>query len=719
MAGLGEYEPRRGAFAELGARLFAMAAAERERWPLWLPVALATGIAVYFALPVEPPAGLGLTVAGVLAVLSAAGWWLARRGARGQGLVVAGLVAAALASGFALAQVHADAAKAPVLERRIGPVTVEGRVVALEPGLKGVRVTLETTRITRLAPERTPKFVRLRLRVNGRDLAIGESLSLTAVLMPPPLPSMPGAYDFARDAWFRQLGAVGFAFGKPRVVAAPQAVASWRTRLAELRRDLHARITAALPGAAGAVASALMTGERGAIPPQVVADMRESGLAHLLAISGLHVGLVTGVLFFGLRGLLALFPAVALRYPIKKWAAVVALVGGGIYTLMTGATVPTQRAFLMTGLVFGAVLVDRAAISMRLVAWAALVVLVIAPQSLTGPSFQMSFAAVIALVAVYEQARGLFARGRGAGVGRRIAFYVAGVALTTLVAGLATAPFAVFHFNRMASFGLIANLGAVPVTALWVMPWSVVAYLLAPLGLEGWALTAMGWGLDAVLWIAHGVASLPGAAVSMPEMPVSAMVLIALGGLWLALWKTRLRVAGLALLGAGLIVALWARPPDLVIAGDGESFAVRDGSGGIVFAGDSLPRFERETWLRRSGAEESSDSRKRPAFPTGAADGRLTCDALACVYRARGQTVSLIRDPAAAAEDCMRADVVVALVPLGRLRCQGPARIIGFFDLWREGGHAIWLDPAPRVATVASYRGRRPWAPEKRTRGRR
>jgi competence protein ComEC len=613
-----------------------------------------------------------------------------------------GLALTALAAGFALAQAHAEAARAPVLERRIGPLTVEGRVVALEPGLKGVRVTLETTRISRLSPERTTKFVRLRLRVDGRDLAIGQSLSLTAILMPPPQPSMPGAYDFARDAWFRQLGAVGFAFGKPRVTGPPPAGPDWRTRLAEVRRGLHARITAALPGAAGAVASALMTGERGTIPPGVVEDMRESGLAHLLAISGLHVGLVTGVVFFGLRGLLALFPAVALRYPIKKWAAVLALIGGGVYTLMTGATVPTQRAFLMTGLVFGAVLVDRAAISMRLVAWAALVVLVIAPQSLTGPSFQMSFAAVIALVAVYERARGLFARSHGAGLGRRVAFYVAGVALTILVAGLATAPFAVFHFNRMASFGLIANLGAVPLTALWVMPWSVMAYLLAPLGLEAWPLTAMGWGLDAVLWIAHAVAALPSAAVLMPEMPVAAMVLIALGGLWLALWKTRLRMAGLALLAAGLIVVVWARPPDLVIAGDGESFAVRDGGGGILFAGDVLPRFERETWLRRAGAEDTGAPRKRAAFPARAAGGHLTCDALACIYRARGQSVSLIRDPLAAAEDCARADVVVALVPLGRGRCRGAARIVGFFGLWREGGHAIWLDPVPKIASVAA-----------------
>jgi competence protein ComEC len=637
-------------------------------------------------------------------IFALVGRWRARRGRAGQGMVLIALVVTSVAAGFTIARWHAALAAAPVLERRLGPVSVEGNVIAIEPGLKGARVTLGDPQIRRLAPAETPVRVRLRLRGTASGIHIGDRVALTAVLMPPPAPSAPGAYDFARDAWFRQLGGVGFAFGAPRVLARAGDTAGrgvweqFRAALAETRRNLHARITGGLGGESGAVASALMTGERGEIPPSVMDAMRASGLAHLLAISGLHIGLVTRVLFFGLRAVLALFPGLALRYPIKKWAALMALLGGAGYMLISGATVPTQRAFLMAALVFLAVLVDRAAISMRLVAWVAMVVLLIAPESLLGPSFQMSFAAVIALVATYETLRpGLIGLRGDGGLTRRLWIYILGVALTTLVAGLATAPFAIYHFNRVAAFGLAANLGAVPITALWIMPFSVLGYLLMPFGLEQFALVPMGWGIDAVLRVARAVAAWPGAAVQVSALPVGALVLVSLGGLWLALWRTRLRLAGLVLVAIGIAMSLAARAPDVIVAGDARGFAVNDPKAGLIFAGEKPPRFERETWLRRAG---TTDAATAWTVPPHDASGPLSCDASACIYSARGRTVSLIRNPGAALEDCTRADVVVALVPLGRLTCRGSARVIGRFDLWRKGAHAIWL--GGRVASASS-----------------
>jgi competence protein ComEC len=700
-------------------------AAERERWLLWLPVAFATGIAVYFALPVEPVAGFGLALAVASGMVAGTGWWLGRRGRAGQGVVVIALAICAAAAGFATARGHAAAAAAPVLERRLGPVMVEGVVAAIEPGLKGARLTLDDPVIVRLPPARTPKRVRVRLRDAAADVRLGDTVRLRAMLMPPPAPSAPGAYDFARDAWFQRLGAVGFAFGTATVVAPRIEEQGWLAGIGRLigeaRRALYERVRAALPGTSGAVAGALMTGERGDIPPATMEALRESGLAHLLAISGLHVGLVSGALFFGLRALLALFPGLALRCPIKKWAAFVALIGAGIYTLMTGATVPTQRAFLMVGIVLLAVMVDRAAISMRLVALAAVAVLAVAPESLLGPSFQMSFAAVVALIAAYEAARPWLARMRGeGGLVRRMGLYVAGVMLTTVIAGLATAPFALYHFSRVAVFGLVANLGAVPLTALWVMPWATLAYVLAPFGLEHLALAPMGWGVDAVVWIAGTVAAWPGAAAHLPEVPPGAFLALVAGGLWLCLWRTRWRLAGLAPLALGIVLAATARPPDLLVAGDARSFAVREGSR-LVFVGAPVGRFERETWLRRAGFDpDAEDGAIRLSAPS-ARLGNLACDSTACVYRAGGRMVSLVRNPAAAREDCARADVVVALVPLGRFRCRGPSRFVGRFDLWREGAHAIRLDPAGGVTvrTVAAARGVRPWAPERKAASRR
>ena len=266
-------------------------------------------------------------------------------------------------------------------------------------------------------------------------------------------------------------------------LAYPMGLGVW---LAELRQSITDRILTQLPGETGAVAAALMTGYQTAVPEPVMAAMRDSGLAHLLSISGLHIGLVAGLLFVGLRRALALIPPLALAHPIKKWAAGAALIGAFGYLLLSGAPVPTQRAFLMTGLMLVAVLLDRRAISMRSVAWAACAILLITPEALVGASLQMSFAAVVALVAAYEGTRDYRMRQRiGSGPLRRAGLYVAGIALTSVVATLATAPYSVFHFNRLALYGVVANVLAVPLTGLWVMPWAVAAFLLMPFGLEG------------------------------------------------------------------------------------------------------------------------------------------------------------------------------------------------------------------------------------------
>ena len=476
------------------------------------------------------------------------------------------------------------------------------------------------------------------------------------------------------------------------------------------RQDIAERIRASLGPEAGGVAAALMTGNRGAIPADVVSALRDAGLAHLLAISGLHVGLIAASLFAVVRGLLALWPAVALCFPIKKWAAAASLGGTFVYLLVTGATIPTQRAFLMTGLVLIAVMLDRVAISMTLVAWAAVVVLLLSPESLLGPSFQMSFAAVVALIATYEIVRVRFGEWRSrARFSRRALVYLMGVGLTTLVAGLATAPYAAFHFNRFVDYGLAANLAAVPVMAIWIMPWSVAAYALMPLGLEAVALAPMGWGIDVVIAIARTVAGWPGSVTLLPSMPVASLVAITLGGLWLCLWRRRWRLAGLAGFLAGAVVMLAASPPDVLIAGDARLFAVRDAAGDLVLSSPRARGMTAETWLRLDGRGR----RASLPGPDEADDARLRCDSLGCVYRARGHVVAIARDVRALAEDCALAEVVVSLVPI-RGPCPSAHTVIDRFDLWREGAHAIWLeDGAVRVSTVAEIRGVRPWAPRK------
>ena len=618
-----------------------------------------------------------------------------------------------LAGGFSVAQWRTAAVAAPVLAKRIGPTTVSGRITGVETFPDGARVTLDRPRVAGLRADVTPERIRLRLRGRQPALMPGHWLRARAILSPPPPPAAPGAFDFQRQSYFRRLGAVGFNLGAVATFAGAGAdgLDFLTLGLARVRQAITARIHAGLDGRTGVFAAALMTGERSSIPGELMDAMRDSGIAHLLAISGLHIGLVAAILFVGFRGLLALVAPLALHFPIKKWAAVVAIAGAFAYALIAGATVPTQRAFLMVGLVLFAVLADRRGLSVRSVAWAALIILILQPESLLGPSFQMSFAAVTALIAVYEGLRDRD-RTRDPGAGRlppwvrKMGFYLAGVALTTVIAGAATAPFAIYHFNRFADYGLAANIVAVPVTALWVMPWAVGAFLMMPLGLEALALVPMGWGVDVVIRVAETVSSWPGAVTLLPAMPTSALAAIALGGLWLCLWRQRWRYFGGAGIALGMAALFLVQPPDILIDGRGRLLGVRTADGGMTVSTLRRARFERKIWLRRQGQKQD----RAPWPKTGpSADGRLSCDVEGCVYRAGGRVVALAYGEGALAEDCWLADVVVSLVPV-RMSCPAPAGLIDRFDLWRQGGHALWLNgDKVRIETVNGVRGERPW----------
>ncbi|MCG8691591.1 MAG: ComEC family competence protein [Minwuiales bacterium] len=674
-------------------------AAERERWLLWLPVMFGLGIAVYFGLPAEPPPWTGALIAvagGLLALVARS---------RLTAVVVVGVALLMAGLGFAVIQFRAYMVDAPVIAKRTAPVSIQGRVVAVEVRDVGHRILLEDLSVARLSPAETPRRIRLVVRQSGPMPGPGDRVGLRAVLLPPPAPAAPGAFDFQRQAWFAGLGGVGFALSLPRLVEA-DAAGGISVFIARLRQTIATRVRDAVPGRSGAMAAALMTGDRGAIPAETVQAMRDSGLAHLLAISGLHMGLLAGCVFFAVRGGLALWPAVALRHPIKKWAAAAAIVGAFCYLLLAGATFPTQRAFVMTTIVLIAVIMDRRAVSMRLVAWAALAVLAITPESLLHVGFQMSFAAVVALVAAYEALAEPVGRlRRGGGPLRKLLVYLLGVAITTVIAGLATGLIAAYHFNRFVDYGLVANMAAVPVMAFWIMPFAVAAFALLPLGLEMLALVPMGVGVELVIRIAHTVAVWPGAVTLLPAVPVTALLAIAAGGLWLCLWRLPWRWFGLAGLGLGCAFFAVAAPPDILISGDAKLTAVRGGDGGLAVSSPRGSTIVRETWLRRRGLAAAS-----PWPADGVSDdGLLRCDGIGCIYRAKGWMVALPTDDRALAEDCARADVVVSTVPV-RGRCPAARVVIDRFDLWRNGAHAVWLDKAGiRVDSVNRSRGLRPW----------
>ncbi len=584
-----------------------MAKLARDRF-LWTPIAFGYGIAGYFGLRHEP----SLVAVVACLALGLVTFWSLRR--RGTGPAFVGMMILAMTAGFAWVSLRADLVAGPMLDWRVGPVIVEGTLIGVDRrGAATTRLLIDVATIDGVAADETPERVRLSRR--GLDTAprIGSRISLRAVMLPPPDAALPGGFDFRRSAYFDRIGAVGFAISDPDVLAEPASgpLTGLRDWLGETRNALSQRLREAAPGTRGEIASALIVGKRGGIDDGVSQDLRDTGLAHILAISGLHMALFAGTVFavcrFGLAGL----PGIGMRYPVKKLAALAALVGAVVYLGLSGAGIATQRAFIMAAIMLVAVLLDRPAITLRNVALAALVVLIIAPDAVLSVSFQMSFAAAAALVAVYQSVR----RRRSAGgwTGDRATLtdrvlhsaggYVFALALTSVVAGLTTSLFAAYHFGRFPVYQLIANLAAMPVFGTLVMPPAVVTLVALPFGLEAIPLMVMGIGIDGVLAIADHIAAWPGARIGLTQIPFQLMAAISLA-LWLVILAPGLvRLAGAAALTAGLVWAVAATPvPIAYIDREAGLIAASDEADGLWrFAGVRRSSFVIEAVLRGTG----------------------------------------------------------------------------------------------------------------------
>ena len=677
----------------LGSGLAARLTDERERWLLWAPVAVGVGVYLYFAGTSEPALLTALALPVLAAAVLAAVW-------RRDFLRFPALLLLLCTIGYAAGAARTHSVEAPAISRKIGPVTVTGRVAAVDPLRHGARAVLDDLTVSRLSAAETPERIRLTVRVGWTRLRPGRIVTMRAVLLPVRPPVAPGAADFQRRAYFQRLGAGGFAVTEP--IPLQEAEGGWlESRIERVRDTAVRRIGAVLPGDAGGVAAALLTGHRGGISPATMEAIRSAGLAHLLAISGLHIGMIAGIAFFALWFGLALLPGAALHWPTRKIAAVVALAVAAAYLLLTGATIPTQRAFLMLAVVMLGVLVGRVAISMRLVAAAATVLLLLSPESLPTPSFQMSFAAVVALVAAYEAWSNRQLRKRAPRLPRPVRALV-GVGATSLIAGAATGPFALFHFQRLAMYGLAANLAAVPIVSFFVLPMGLLALFTMPFGLEAGPLRLMAQGIHLMLWVAHGVSGLPGALALAPAPLAWGMALIVAGGLWLAIWQHRWRVAGAAVIAVGLASSLFAGRPDILVSPEGRLVATRTADGALAVSSARRGRFIARVW--REG-----EAQRRPRYWHSDRLSRVRCDTLGCIYRLDGRLIAFPADPAALAEDCRRAFMIVADFAVRR-HCPAVPWAIDRRALMQNGSHAIRISgDRVTIRTDRDLRGDRPW----------
>lgn len=672
--------------------------AEQNRWFLWAPVFLGFGIVLYFSLNEEPSlwpatgAALFFTLAGILL-----------RHSLFLPMAVAGLLVTA---GFGAAQFEAHMLRQPMLQEKKEKQTILGRVMVINHLPDGFRLWLTDVQAENLSQKETPRTVRIKFRYQEKIPKAGDWISVPAMLYPLSKPAETDAFDFRRYAYFHGYGATGFAAGGWRLAEGPKP--TWRQATVLFFERIRSRINAALLGdnksTESAIAAALISGDQSGIDAGALSVMRASGISHILSVSGLHIALVAGIVFFTLRALLALVPLLALSWPIKKIAAFFALGAALFYTFMCAAPVPAVRAMVMSGVILIAVLFDRRALSMRLIAFAALITLLFAPSALLDPSFQLSFGAVMALIAVYEKnEHALWERFQGKGLVGKAWYYLVGSIITSVVATLATAPIILFTFQQVTWYGVLTNLIAVPLSSFIIMPAGIMAVLAIPFGLEEWPLSIMKEGIAWMVAAARFVAALPGAVTTHPALPAIAMPLIAVGGLWLCLWQKRWRFLGVIPLLWGTLSFLVTPRPAILVADDGLTLAINMDDGKRAIRAENKEDFIIKTWLQRDGLGPDGwrETHNILDMAEKGGEGPLSCAGYNCIYTRGAVRVGLPMTKESAHDMCGKVELIVT--PFEGTQCDSSK------VLWSKGNaQAIWID-GQDVKTIGTRTEKRLW----------
>ena len=684
--------------------LQAFLATQKDNAVLWLPILLGVGIGLYFGLGFEPDWRIGAALF-TLSLLGLGGALRFYKQVNLAVLILAGITL--LSMGWSSAQFRTFLVSGPVLEKPLSAVRVEGTIHALDSldGGRGSRVILEDLVIEKLMPSETPKAVRLSIRKDD-GLKPGQRIRVLAGLNPPSAPVAPGGFDFQRHAFFQGLGGYGFAYKAPEIIRATET-----GHLERFRQNGAQRVDRSVPHPEASIVSALLLGERAAIPEETWQDIRAAGLAHVISISGLHISMIAMGIFFAVRFIMALFPRFALYHPIKKYAALLALIGAVAYSVMVGLSVPTLRSVMMTGLILLAMMLDRSPFSLRLVAFSAFLILLMTPETMTGPSFQMSFSAVAALIFFYDETRNFWARqNKKGGWIRRILLLLIGTCITSVIATIATAPFSLYHFQQFPIYSVIGNVAAFPVIAFIIMPAAVFAYILMPLGLDHLAIWVMGKGVTAMLWISHSIASWNYASLDLVTWPLGALLCFVAAGLWGMVIKGRLRFAAILPFIAALVFIVTYRPPDMLVSSSAKLAMIQVDGETAWLSNLRSDRFSAENWLRAGGLASKTPVKWPREGILEQSGTRLSCDPYGCLADIRGrQKIAFSFDQRTLEQDCGNASVIISTQPAPQSLCPGTP-IIDRWDLKNQGAHAIWLDGhGLTIQSVAGERGIRPW----------
>jgi competence protein ComEC len=681
------------------AALAAIVEREAPRLTIWSPVLLVIGIWAYFNLLQEPGWPLALALMVAIAIIV----WRFRS-------VPLAVALALVFCGFAAAKLRTAWVETPLVRAYAADVTLTGRVLDADRlSAKRLMLVVDVASASGIPPVEVPRRVRLQVTGKIDTPHIGDQISGSAVLLPLPLPVAPGAFDYGRSLFFQSVGATGRFTAVP-VVTEADVPPRYRLRRGfhALRAAIGARIAAVIEGPLGSFADALITGERARIPRTMNDSLQASGLFHILSISGLHMAMVAGSAFWLVRAVLALSPTLALRRPIKKWAAAAALVIGGFYMLLADGGAATERSFIMIAVMFFAVMVDRPAISLHNLAVAAVIILLLSPEQAVAASFQMSFLAVMGLAAFFEwwnaradgevrQQRGLVWR-----TARRLWQVAVASLATSLIAGTLSSIPAAHHFGRLALYSVISNALALPVVSVAVMPMALLSALLMPFGMEAVPLMIMEQGLRLVMVISDWVAGWPSAGLALPLLSAGVAAALSFSAAFVAMPRSALRWLALPAAGLAMFLAVQRTSPDILVEERAQMVAAVDAGNALVPLPLKRGTFAVNRWLAARGQhEKAAAAAKRPLW---------TCDASQCRADVKGHTVVFLRETAEVLKPCPRAEVVIAQYPLRR-RCKGSLATIDRFDVWRNGAHALtFTGGGVTVETTRARQGQRPWS---------
>ncbi len=682
---------------------------QKENSFLWYPVFFALGVAVYFSIPFEPPLILSAFIWSFAAAIYLLIRTLRDKSALLHLVVSASFFVILILSGFLSSNVRTNVIATPIIEKKLGPVDIIGTIISIEKMEegKGRRIIIENLEIEKLAKDKTPRKIRLRLRDNIGDVKIGQRIKILALLNPPSAPILPDGFDFRRYLYFQGIGAVGFIYNAPEIIKD----ANKSTNVTEvLRNYIASQISDNLTPRQSSIALALIVGQKNALSGDDKQAVRDAGLAHMLAISGLHVGFVAGALFFFSRLFLSFFVNFAMRYSIKNIAAIFAFCGAVFYMILAGSTVPTQRAVLMIGIVFLAIIINRSPISLRLVAFAALVVLIIAPESLLSASFHMSFAAVICLIYFYEITRKYWMKwNTQTGWYNKALLYFIGVCMTTVVASIATAPFSLYHFGQVSYLGSLANFVAVPLLAFVILPFALLSLIFMVFGAAYFPLQIVGLGIDYMLDIAYWAASLPNAVIRISAWEFGSFAIFVLAALFAIMWKGWGKLIAIPIMIMAVIQGYNGVQPDILVSSSHKLFAFKQEEGDIYVSSRRSERFVRKNWVKHYGLKEG-DAKLLPY--KGGASGIsdfYTCGENGCRFEIKGKKLSFIRNSYIQSQECSWANIIISIPPM-RADCRSNI-VIDKFDSWKNGAYSIWInDNDVTIKNVAQSTSNRPWS---------